>query len=50
MTRKDFELIAAVIRQGTAWERSGLAIRFADALEESNPRFDRDAFLKACQS
>lgn len=52
MTRKDFELIAAVLRnaplhtQGCAYVDE-LAEDFADALAETNPRFDRDRFLAA---
>jgi hypothetical protein len=51
MTRKDYELIAEVI--ATSWHYSqdsmeDLAYRFADLLEEDNPRFDRHRFLVAC--
>lgn len=51
MTRKDYELIAGVI--ATAWHgsadtRADLSNRFADELESTNPRFDRDKFLEAC--
>jgi hypothetical protein len=51
MTRKDFELIAEVI--ATSWHGSeettaDLANRMADALEGTNPRFNREMFLTAC--
>ena len=54
---KDFELIARVIenlyhyREGFVdgkGERQHLAHEFADALAETNPRFDRFRFIKAC--
>ena len=51
MTRKDFEMIAEVI--ATAWHgseetRTDLSNKMADALETTNPRFNRDLFLDAC--
>jgi hypothetical protein len=51
MTRKDFELIAEVI--ATAWHgseetRADLSRKMADALETTNPRFNRALFLEAC--
>jgi hypothetical protein len=51
MTRKDYELIAEVI--ATAWHGSedtqaDLSHKMADALEGTNPRFNRELFLKAC--
>ena len=51
MTRKDYVLIADTI--ATAWHASAdskadLAYKFADVLEEDNPRFDRARFLVAC--
>jgi hypothetical protein len=51
MTRKDYELIAEVI--ATAWHGSedtqaDLSNRMADALEGTNPRFNREMFLTAC--
>ena len=55
MTRKDFELIAEVIRTahptsfGEA-NRAYLACLFADRLMETNPRFNVDRFLKACNT
>jgi hypothetical protein len=58
MTRKDFELIARVLdssAQSTAINPfTGkniyveLAEDFAKALQEANPRFNRELFLKAC--
>lgn len=59
MTKKDFELIASVIRAAnTAIYREGTtpydAIAFvtldmANRLVDTNPRFDRDRFLAACK-
>jgi hypothetical protein len=51
MTRKDFEMIAEVI--ATAWHgsqetRTDLSNKMADALETTNPRFNRALFLEAC--
>jgi hypothetical protein len=58
MTRKDFELIAEAIREmedaytGDDWTingaRSPFASKLADKLETTNPRFNRELFLKAC--
>jgi hypothetical protein len=52
MTRKDYELIARVLRDPTLHlqdsKRRALASRFADELEADNWRFDRERFLKAC--
>ena len=64
MTRKDFELIAAAFRKSLQSDFHGdpkgrdslngiLGVEFtarlvADALMSTNPRFDRDRFLKAC--
>lgn len=51
MTRKDYELIAETI--ATAWHGSAelkadLVNRFADRLEDENPRFNREIFFRAC--
>lgn len=64
MTKKDFILISAVIqgrmererdiaRQGNKTELAQIAIKIlakylANELQHTNPRFDRDRFLKAC--
>ena len=54
MTKKDFQLIADVIRALPYWTaeekktRKDLTFRFADQLAETNPRFDRDKFIRAC--
>ena len=54
MTRKDFELIAEVIRLfpwiSDAQRDVGdlIAVRLANALATTNPRFDTERFLKAC--
>lgn len=52
MTRKDYQLIAAVLKKFTAEdgnvvERDAMAYDLADALASDNPRFDRDRFLVA---
>ena len=55
MTKKDFELIARVFREhgwydGFTDKRFVVsAIYLADALIATNPRFDREKFLQACQ-
>lgn len=51
MTRKDYVLIAEVI--ATSWHGNGelkfhLASNMADALEGTNPLFNRAKFLDAC--
>lgn len=52
MTRKDFELIADVIRNMPSSfpyeQRSFIAHRFALALHKANARFDVDTFMDAC--
>jgi hypothetical protein len=56
MTRKDYELIAAVFKaQRTEYilEHHKYAVEsavldMADALAAENPRFDRERFLAAC--
>lgn len=59
MTRKDFELIAGVIKALRQDQRDRGAFAhnpdlkevaewFALTLQEENPRFDRDKFLTAC--
>lgn len=52
MTKKDFELIAAVVKglpADTDYLSAGLvAIHLADALATTNPRFNRGRFLEAC--
>jgi hypothetical protein len=52
MTRKDYQLIAAVLKNfesegGHVVERNAMAYDFADKLEQDNPRFDRLRFLVA---
>jgi hypothetical protein len=55
MTRKDFELIASVLRKNRPercddgwlqWE--GLVTDFANRLAGTNPGFKRDRFIDAC--
>jgi hypothetical protein len=60
MTRKDFELIAKAIKSAVDYEQTfedsntgtrsiaGVAFNLADALADTNDRFDRAKFLKAC--
>ena len=51
MTRKDYELIAQIIAtawHGSAGMKADLANSFADKLESTNPRFNRERFLDAC--
>jgi len=52
MTKKDYELIAEVILNSQGLTRGGvmdtLAERMAEALADTNPRFNRSMFLKAC--
>jgi hypothetical protein len=52
MTKKDYELIAEVILNSQGLTRGGvmdtLAKRMAEALADTNPRFNREMFLKAC--
>jgi hypothetical protein len=54
MTRKDYELIAGVFANfGKMVELeetigADIARNLADALEGTNPRFNRELFLKAC--
>jgi hypothetical protein len=55
LTRRDFQLIAGVVRQ---FAEDGflapataelLADRFADELYQTNERFDRGRFMRACE-
>lgn len=55
MTKRDFELIAYVFKEEMAWYTDQnqmiieeLAKNLANRLEETNSRFDKDGFLKAC--
>lgn len=60
MTRKDFEAIAAIIRQNTVEDAAAgfdegydagvhiVATDLADYFATVNPRFDRRLFLEAC--
>lgn len=51
MTRKDFELIATTIKalKVSKKARASIAQEFAQALATTNPRFDLDRFVKACE-
>ena len=54
MSRKDFELIARTIHAmpshapSLRTARESCARAFADALASTNPRFNRERFLRAC--
>lgn len=54
MTKKDFQLIADVIRTLPYWTlverkaRKDMTFRFADRLAEAYPKFDRDKFIRNC--
>lgn len=56
MTRKDFNLIAQTIKMLPSSDHKGidtvrfdaLCSQFADALSSTNPRFDRERFIAAC--
>jgi hypothetical protein len=49
MTKKDYELIASVIRLWTTGEtRIHLAFKMSEALKGTNPRFDAERFYAAC--
>lgn len=52
MTKKDFELIAAVLIAARAYVQHSnmdfLSRAFADALATTNKQFNRDKFLRAC--
>lgn len=53
MTRRDFELIAGAIRNGTTWSGTDtvtagrIITSLADALQATHPRFDRERFIAA---
>lgn len=52
MTRKDYELIAEVLRNfvgdtGDVIDRDKMALELANALAQDNPRFNRERFLVA---
>lgn len=50
MTRKDFKLIVEIIRFTPITNRQRLKVaeRAAVLLEETNPRFDSEKFIRAC--
>jgi hypothetical protein len=56
MSRKDFRLIAEAIKTLPSTDQNGIDMvrfdaigaRFADALATTNPRFNRERFLAAC--
>ena len=52
MTRKDYELIARVIKNAHPWNNGGMCIEqlaedMANALQSDNPKFCRETFLQA---
>lgn len=51
MTKKDFELIARVVRTITCREtRAAVCGAFSKLLEQDNPSFDRLRFAEACDA
>lgn len=49
MTKKDFELIAEIIRSlPDTTSREGIAWKFSQALATANPRFNVKRFIEAC--
>ena len=48
MSKKDFELIAAIVATLPEPTRSFCAEAFSNRLGSTNPRFDSARFLKAC--
>jgi hypothetical protein len=53
MTRKDYELIASILRDSLDnivddMAHEALSDVFAEELENTNPRFNRERFLRAC--
>jgi hypothetical protein len=48
MTRKHFEMIAAVVREHGGDQRAELAEAFARELRAENGRFDTDRFRREC--
>lgn len=52
MSKKDFELIADIINNSVISnpvDKIDLATDFADRLAQTNPRFQKDRFLVACE-
>ena len=52
MTRKDYRLIAKTIKDINARKAKGDRIieLFAEALQVENPKFNKDIFIKACNT
>lgn len=48
MTRKDYRILADVLRGYTSAEAHAIAVSLAVSLAEENPRFKPEVFLKAC--
>lgn len=53
MTKNDFQFIADIINDcgaelGWIETQAKVANKFADALKQTNPRFNREKFLEAC--
>lgn len=49
MQHRHFALIASIIAELDGKKRVEMAYHFAEALKNSNPRFDRIRFLRACE-
>jgi len=50
MTKKDFQLIASVLKDTATYGHWNVVAKMADMLATTNPRFDRENFLKACEA
>ena len=50
MTKKDFELIARVLRAATLDDtaKADLVLAMAQALDDTNPYFNQQTFIRAC--
>lgn len=48
MIRRDFELIARVIKTTPSIPKARLAVAFANELQQTNSGFKRDKFIRAC--
>lgn len=48
MTKRDYHLIANIVRKHGGDRRRYLACAFAGSLSKDNPAFDPDKFFEAC--
>lgn len=55
MTKKHFEALAEIVRDACGFAyvnkhaQRWLALRLAAVCQETNPRFDRERFMRACK-